>query len=146
MTQTLHAEKKIPASGRKLQPKWQRVILLSVLAYEAAGCLSGGSMLVISPDGKLMNMPVSIMHGSFADFLVPGIILFGLGVLNAAAFITVLRRKSPDCIMAYLALGGLAIWFGVEIVILQQLHWLHLMWGGPVIIGLLAAIRLIPSR
>ena len=103
-------------------------------------------MLAISPDGKLMNMPVSIMHGSFADFLVPGIILLGLGVLNAAAFITVLRRKSPDWIMAYLALGGLAIWFGVEIVILQQLHWLHLMWGGPVIIGLLAAIRLIPSR
>ena len=113
------------------QPRWQRIILLSILAYEAAGCLLGGGLLIAAPDGRYMDMPVEMMHGVFRDFLIPGIILFGLGILNTLAFITVFRRTSLDWFMAGLALGGLFIWFVVEIIILQELHWLHAMWGLP---------------
>lgn len=128
------------------QPKWQRITLLTVLGYEAAGCLSGGALLVAAPNGRLMDMPVDMMHGAFPDFLVPGTILFALGIVTTAAFIAVLRRKQSDWLMACLALGGLAIWFWVEIAILQKLHWLHLMWGLPVIVGGLVTIPMIPSR
>ena len=128
------------------QPKWQRITLLTVLGYEAAGCLSGGALLIAAPNGRLMDMPVDMMHGAFPDFLIPGIILFTLGILTTAAFIAVLRRKQSDWLMACFALGGLAIWFWVEIAILQKLHWLHLMWGLPVIVGGLVTIPLIPSR
>jgi len=131
-------------SQHAAQAKWLRVVLLAVLGYEAAGCLLGGCLLIVAPDGRLMDMPVTIMHGSFADFLVPGIILLGLGILNTLAFITVLRRSNRDWFMTGLALGGLAIWFWVEIAILLELHWLHFMWGTPVIIGALAAIPLFP--
>jgi hypothetical protein len=62
------------------QSLWQRIILLSVIVYEAAGCLLGGSLLIASPDGRYMDMPVEIMHGAFSDFLIPGLILFGLGI------------------------------------------------------------------
>lgn len=126
--------------------KWQRIILLAVFAYEAAGCLAGGSLLIGAPDGSIMDMPVSIMHGIFNNFLVPGIILFGLGILNAVAFIAVLRRTTNAWIIAVFAIGGLAIWFWVEIAILQQLHWLHAMWGLPVILGGLMAIPMLSSR
>ena len=37
------------------------------------------------------------------------------------------------------------IWFWVEIAILLQLHWLHAMWGLPVVLGLLTAIPLVPE-
>ena len=93
-----------------------------------------------------MDMPVDIMHGAFRDFLIPGIILFTLGILNAAAFFSVLRRTRSAWLMACLALGGLAIWFWVEIAILLEVHWLHLMWGLPVIVGGLVAIPLVPSQ
>lgn len=129
------AELQVPPKVQK--PNWARIILLSVLGYEGAGCLSGGGLLVTSPDGRYMNMPVDIMHGVFRDFLIPGIILFGLGILTTAAFFAVLRRKNYDWILASAALGGLAIWFWVEITILQAVHWLHIMWGLPVVIGLL---------
>jgi hypothetical protein len=130
---------------KSVQAGWQRVILLIVLGYEAAGCLLGGSFLVAAPDGRLMDMPVNIMNGVFPDFLVPGIILFLLGILNAAAFFTVLRRSSYDWIMASLAMGGLLIWFWVEIAVLQELHWLHAMWGLPVILGAVMSVPLVPS-
>lgn len=132
--------------GNQASNRWERLILLIVLGYEAAGCLLGGSMLVIAPDGSLMGMPVALMHGVFDDFLLPGLILFGLGILNALAFITVLRRAVVAGIMATLATGGLLLWFWVEIAILQELHWLHAMWGLPVILGSMMIIALYLRR
>lgn len=145
MTTTTFAEKTVQ-SHTALQPAWTRVVLLIVLAYEAAGGLSGGALLIAAPDGHLMDMPASIMHGVFRNFLIPGLILLGLGALNALAFIAVLRRSAADWLMAALSMGGFIVWFVVEIVVLQELHWLHLMWGAPVIFASIAAIPLIFSR
>lgn len=129
-----------------MQPLWQRIFLLIVLGYEAAGCLLGGGLLIAAPDGKYMDMPVDMMNGAFLDFLIPGIILFGLGILTSAAFIAVLRRTPADWLMASLALGGLFIWFWVEIAILRELHWLHAMWGIPVFLAWVILIPFIASR
>ena len=126
------------------QRRWQRLSLLTVLGFEGAGALVGGSLLVAEPDGRYMEMPVGIMHGTFEDFLIPGLILFGLGVLNVTAFFAVLRRTGTDWLWAGLATVGLAIWFLVEIIILRELHWLHVMWGFPVIAGVAAAAPLLP--
>lgn len=137
--------KRLHVQSKTIQPAWERIILLCVLGYEAAGCLVGGSFLMAAPDGHLMDMPVSLMRGAFPDFLIPGIILFGLGILTTAAFTSVLRKTRNAWIMSALALGGLLIWFWVEIAILQELHWLHAMWGLPVILGGIVAVPLVPS-
>lgn len=128
------------------QPSWQRIILLIILGYEGAGALAGGGLLIIAPDGKLMDMPVDIMHGVFHNFFIPGQILFGMGILITAAFVAVLRRTKFDWLLSGLSLGGLAIWFITEIIILQELHWLHAMWGLPVLVGCLAAFPLVYSH
>ena len=128
------------------QPTWQRIIVLTVLVYEGVGALLGGGLLAAAPDGRLMNMPVEIMHGFLPDFFVPGLILIGLGILNCAAFVAVLRRTKADWLVAGLALGGLIVWFMIEIADLHQLHWLHAMWGLPVVLGAFMALPLIPSR
>jgi membrane protease YdiL (CAAX protease family) len=127
------------------QPTWQRIILLIVLGYEALGGLSGGSFLVAAPDGRLMNMPVEILHGFFPDFLIPGLILIGMGLLTSVAFVAVWRRSRLDWLLAGLALGGFTIWFLVEIAIIGLVPWVHAMWGLPVLIGGLMALPLIPS-
>jgi len=127
------------------QSTWARVALLSVLAYEGLGALAGGALLAARPDGRVMNLPLALLHGVFADFRIPGLILFGLGVLNLAAFVAVLRHSRLDWLAAGLALGGMAIWFFVEIVIVRELVWLHAMWGLPVILGLVTALPLLPA-
>jgi hypothetical protein len=129
-----------------VQANWQKIVLLIILGYEAAGCISGGSLLIAAPDGRYMDMPVDIMHGTFRNFLIPGIILFCLGILNILAFIAVLRGKPYDWFLTGLALGGLYLWFIVEIIILQDLHWLHAMWGIPVLMGWVVTIPLIVKR
>jgi hypothetical protein len=126
--------------------KWQRIILLCIIGCEAAGALSGGGLLVAAPDGRIMDMSVDMMHGVFRDFLIPGILLVGLGLLNAAAFVSVLRKSRADWVMAWLALGGLFVWFSIEIAILREIHWLHIVWGIPVFLGGLLATVLFTSR
>lgn len=125
---------------------WYRVILLFVLGYEALGGIVGGMLLIIAPDGRLMVMPVEIMHGVFVDFLVPGMILFCLSVFTAFAFLSVLKSTNDDWLMAGIAIGGFYIWFVVEIIILRELHWLHLMWGLPVLVAGIAFIPLLADR
>jgi hypothetical protein len=98
------------------------------------------------PDGSLMKMPVEIMHGTFRDFLIPGVILFSMAVLSLFAFFQIFFRKQSDWLWACIGLCGWYIWFVVEIIILQELHWLHLMWGVPVLAGIIAAIPLIVTR
>lgn len=121
-------------------------MLLSVLGFEGLGGIVGSGMLIASPDGKYMDMPVSIMHGTFSDFLIPGIILFGMSVLSIISFTSVLRRSDNDWFMASTAIFGWTMWFWVEIAIVLELYWLHAMWGLPVLLGGVAAVSLIPHR
>src|SRR5690349_1791563 len=104
-----------PQTYEVKQQQWQRIILLSVLGYEAAGGIAGGILLSMAPDGHLMDMPVDIMHNAFRDFFIPGIILLGMGILSTFSFVSVLRRTFADWLMAATALCGWVIWFTVEI-------------------------------
>ena len=58
-------------------------VLLILLAVNA---LVGGALLIADPSGGLLGMPVSLLAGSpFRDYLLPGLVLFGLlGVLPLA--------------------------------------------------------------
>jgi hypothetical protein len=113
----------VPNSGSKIhQSTWQRITLLIILGYEGAGALAGGVLLVAAPDGRIMDIPAKIMRCVFRNFLIPGFILFGLGILTTTAFIGVLHHIRIDWLLSGLALGGLTIWFIVEIVILKEFH------------------------
>ncbi|HVT00733.1 MAG TPA: hypothetical protein VHE53_00690 [Patescibacteria group bacterium] len=124
--------------------KIQRIILLIVLAYEGLGGLLGGILLVLGPDGHYMDMNIEIMHGAFPDFLIPGVILTCMGALTTTAFFAVLRRSRYDWLLAGFSMGGYIIWFATEITILRELHWLHIMWGVPVLIGASMVIPMLP--
>lgn len=125
---------------------WQRIVVLLILGYEGLGALIGGSFLVVSPDGSLMDMPVDILHGTFPDFLIPGIILLAMGIFSIVAFVSTLRRTPNDLLLAGIAIAGWLIWYWIEISILLEVHWLHAMWGLPVIPAVVAALSLATER
>lgn len=128
------------------QPRWQRIMLLAILGYEGFGGLLGGVALVVEPDGHLMDLPRNLMNGFFPDFFIPGLILTAMGMLNAAAFIALLRKTKIAWILANMAMIGFTIWFIVEIIIIREIHWLHGMWGLPVLVGDFLSFPLIPWK
>jgi hypothetical protein len=121
--------------------KTPRKVLLALLAFLGAGALGGGGALIISPSGKLMRMPLSMLAGSpFHDFLVPGLILFTvLGVLPCLLVVALLKK--PLSVWAeklnvfgdmhwawtgviYVAFA-LIIWLQLQMVFLDAVSWLH---------------------
>jgi len=127
------------------QRRWQRNTLLTVLGCEGLGALAGGALLISAPDGHLMDLRTSVMHGAFTDFLTPGICLFTMGALNVLAFISVFRRLRTAWLAAGVASVGMIIWFLVEIAVLRELHWLHVMWGLPVVLAAALTVPLLPG-
>lgn len=119
--------------------KWLRIILLIILAYEGWGGITGGTLLTFAPDGHIMKMPVEIMHGYFPDFLIPGLILTAMGALTTAAFFAVLFKRHGGRLLTLLSMGGYMVWFAVEIILVGT-SWLQIMWGAPVVVGLLLVL------
>jgi magnesium-transporting ATPase (P-type) len=121
--------------------KTARNILLILLVFLGLGAIGGGGILIISPDGKLIGMPLSMLDNSpFRSFFWPGVILF-LVLGLAPIGLTFALLKKPESKFAeqfnffkdmhwawaytvYLAFA-LIIWIQLEMVFLQAVQWLH---------------------
>ncbi|MGY2896505.1 hypothetical protein [Deinococcus sp. UYEF24] len=119
--------------------------LLGCLAFLGVSALFGGVVLVGSPTGAWLHIPLSVLHSSpFSDFLIPGLILgivFGVGsVLTVLALRlrpvwhlgTALTRFTYEhwAWSAALVLGvGQIIWIVTETVMLRGASWLGLIYG-----------------
>ena len=121
-----------------------RTTLLWLLGLLGLGALGGGGLLAVAPSGRLLGMPVSMLAGSpFADFLVPGIVLFTLlGVAPCLLVVALLKQpRSPlaerlnfcgDMHWAwtssiYVAFA-LILWIQLEMVFLNAVSWLHTLY------------------
>ena len=112
-----------------------RIALLITQGFLALNALAGGALLMLEPDGSLLQLPSGFMHSTlFADYFWPGVILFGvLGLGHSVGFVLTLRR-SPSASRAGLILGvGTLIWIGVQ-VLMTELFWLQ---------GLIAVLGLV---
>jgi len=112
-----------------------RTALLVIQGFVALNAMAGGLLLMLAPDGSLLQLPRDFMHSTlFADFFWPGAVLFGvLGVGHLVGFVLTVRR-SPITAHAALILGAITlIWIGVQ-VLMTELFWLQ---------GLIAALGLV---
>lgn len=87
--------------------------------FLGVGAIGGGLALMLGPCGEILPLPVSALTGSpFADYFVPGAILFaiiGLGPLVAAVLTW---RRYPVASLLLTAVGAaLLIWLIVEIAV-----------------------------
>ena len=116
-------------------------VLIFLLAFLGLGAVFGGSILIVSPNGKLFGMPLSMLENSpFSSFLIPGIILFlVLGLVPMLLVFSLLKK--PDYKWAerlnffndmhwswsfsiYVAIA-LITWIQIEMFYLQSVHWSH---------------------
>jgi hypothetical protein len=81
------------------------------------GAVICGAMLIVVPAGTLLHFPPDTLKGTpFANFLVPGIILFlviGIGQL-AGGLLTIRKHRFSGYLGAVLGFG-LMIWIFVQV-------------------------------
>lgn len=134
-------------------------LLVFLHIFLAIGALFGGGVLIISPDGSIFSMPLSMLENSpFNNFLIPGLILFvGLGILPLITAIFLISQKPlkfAEKLRLYrethwawnssLYIGFiLIIWITVELYIIQGVAFIHVFY---IFLGLIIqAITLLPS-
>ncbi len=124
-----------------MKTKTAQNILLVLLAFLGLGAIAGGGVLIISPNGKLIGMPLSMLdHSSFKSFLIPGIILFLLlGIAPSLLIIALLKKptsklaerinffKDMHWAWSYTIYVGftLIFWIQIEMMFLSAVSWLH---------------------
>jgi hypothetical protein len=106
-------------------------LLIVILVIQAVGAIGGGAVLVISPDGDLMQQPLSQLEGSpFDSYLIPGLILLVvLGIAPLVAAIGVWLRRPWAWWLAGVVGCGLLIWIAIELTIIDY-HWLQPTYFG----------------
>ncbi|MBA4384084.1 MAG: hypothetical protein C0410_05055 [Anaerolinea sp.] len=129
------------------------------------GAVASGGLLMISPDGNLMRMPLFLIEGSpFNGFFIPGMILFlFVGVFPSCVAYGLCKRPGwswPNTINPFKNIhwswaGSLAsgvivsIWLTVELiwVSIGVLHYIYYAWSGLIILfTLIPATRLFYQR
>ena len=80
----------------KANPPGSVILLYVLVGFQAVSALWGGLVLMVNPSGSLMQLPLSFLDDTlFADFFIPGLILFSiLGVFTALVFWGLIKR--PD--------------------------------------------------
>ena len=108
-----------------------RVLLLIVQGFLAVNALAGGLLLMLAPDGSLLQLPRDFMHSTlFADFFWPGAILSSvLGVGHIAGFVLTLRHSHTASRAAMILGAGTLVWIGVQ-VLMTDLFWLQGLIAG----------------
>ena len=115
-------------------------LLISLMIFLGIGAFGGGATLILSPDGKLLGLPLSILSLSpFRNFLIPGIILFLiLGVVPLLLVYALIAKpisKYAELINIFSDMHwawgysiytsfALIIWLQVEMSYVG-VHWLH---------------------
>ncbi len=112
------------------------------------GAVISARLLVIAPNGRLMQMPLSMLKNTpFATFLVPGLLLLTfVGVYPVVVAYSLFARPSwtwPDLLnpfknmywgwTASLVAGAiLIIWICVQVIMFGSVSFLHILyfvWG-----------------
>ena len=119
-----------------------RNMFLIILGFLGLGAIGGGAVLIISPSGEMMGLPISSFKNMpFNSFLIPGIILFTvLGIVPLFLIIALLKKPKSklaehinvfndmhwawtySIYIAFTLIG----WIHIQLIFLQSgVYWLH---------------------
>jgi hypothetical protein len=118
---------------------WSAVISMKKVLFVCQGILQyliglgavvSGFMMIIKPGGDTLYLPLSMLQGSpFANFLIPGIILFTVnGIGNLFAGILSFRRHQLAGFAGIFFGLALMIWIFVQVNMIGGGHWLQYLY------------------
>jgi hypothetical protein len=111
-----------------------------LLLFNGIGALYGGGLLIIDPSGDRIQLPLSYLNYSpFTDYLIPGIVLFGVnGLLSIATALLVVTQHRYYTHFTILQGFILCGWIFVQVLMVRDIYYLHYIMGttGLLLIGL----------
>lgn len=106
-------------------------LLLVLHAFVGIGAIFGGLAAILNPEGPL-GAPVDALKNSpFSNYLIPGIILFTIvGLGNIFSVLTIIYKSRFQGYISCVFSWALIIWIFVQIIMLNGVHFLHILFFG----------------
>lgn len=119
-------------------------LLIFLHFFLAIGAIGGGGILIISPNGDMAQLPVSLLDGSpFQSYLIPGILLFvvfgiipiiiALGLMKRwewqlAQTLNIFKQQYWAWTFSLYIGFALIIWITIQVAIIKDLSILHFIY------------------
>ena len=109
--------------------KGLRIALLVIHIVIGIGALGGGYACLADPINPA-GVSIELLKGSpFETFLIPGIVLFGLfGIGNCVSCILLVKRFTYHGYIAAILGGAMIIWIVVQVMVIQSIVFLHILF------------------
>lgn len=109
--------------------KYMEKVLLVLHVVIGVGALGGGYACIVEPIAPL-GAPISMLEGSpFDSFFMPGLVLFGLfGIGNSVGAVLLAKKFKWHGYIAGILGGGMVIWIVVQVLIIDTLAFLHILF------------------
>ena len=122
-----------PFSKENRLPQNKRLVLVTgaLQVLIGIGAVPAGLGFILDPSGSKIGMSPEMLAGSpFADFLVPGIVLFLVNGIGSLAGAVLTLRRHAIAGKAAMGLGAfLMAWIVVQVWVLgPPLHWLQILY------------------
>jgi hypothetical protein len=103
--------------------------LFGLHAFVGAGAIFGGLAAILKPE-EPFGMSVEVLKNSpFNDFLIPGIILFTvIGLGNAISALAIRFKSRFQGYISSIFSGALVIWILVQCIMINSVHFLHVLF------------------
>ncbi|MDP4283690.1 MAG: hypothetical protein Q8891_04665 [Bacteroidota bacterium] len=119
-------------------------LLFILISFIAVTATSSGIILISNPDGRILDLPLSLLDDTpFKNFLIPGILLTLLvGGINILAVFYYLKQHPTRYNWAIA--GGIMTtgWIIGQMILIHAVHWLHVLYLGIGILIILLAYQL----
>lgn len=108
-----------------------KYVALFLLALNGIGAFIGSIPMMLDPSGTTSNIQLRYLeHTPFADFLIPGIVLFVCnGLLSVFAFIALAFNWRFHGWLVFLQGMVLTIWIIVQVIMLREFNFLQVAFG-----------------
>jgi hypothetical protein len=101
-----------------------KIILLSLLSLISLTAVVCGGFMILYPGGSALNLPLSILDTTpFMDFLVPGILLLGVGTVHLLAIFQWWQNSSSRFNWAIAAGVLISGWIVVQMIMIAMVNW-----------------------
>ena len=107
-----------------------RMLLFILLTFISLSSIITGMFMLYSPDGPFLGLSPALLTGTpFHSFIIPGILLaVVVGGTSLIALVLLVLAHPLRYNWAIAAGGILAGWILVQIVFINTMHWLQLMY------------------
>lgn len=130
------------------------LFLVILHAFVGVGALFGGFGAIMDPSGEAMGISTDVLkRAPFADFLIPGLILFiVIGIGNLVIAFTAYKKVKLQAYFSGAISFVLMIWIVIQCYMLADINILHIIYFLIGFIGIIFSVilafkrRLFPTK